>query len=143
MYVERIHLNRLPDECGGDPAVPFKKVVALEWDGPDTLTHPPGYFGWGVARFENPHDRRQFQVRPFQFPITGVITIEAAFEVFDAMAIAHLDKLNRMEQEQMARQGNGIRIASEIPASIDQIKAAVDGVIQDPDKQMFGGFRKR
>jgi hypothetical protein len=156
MYREVVYLNRLPNESGGDPTQPFKKVIAIEPIIPCTsdflnaeksvsVPNPvpqPAFFGVTYVMVAPPGSTRGIP-RMIQFPILGVNNVAAAFEIFDAAAQAFCAKQNELEQEATRRAQGGIIIAEKVPLSVDQIEKAVNEIeLLPPDKLLFGGMKR-
>lgn len=159
MYREVVYLNRLPNESGGDPTQPFKKVIAIEWVMPMTTVNvskddkfsydppipsplPPAFFGVTYVMVTPPGSTRGIP-QMIQFPILGVNNVTAAFDIFDAAAQAFCSKQNELEQEAMRRQQDGIVIAEQAPLSVDQIDKALNEIELLPQyKRLFGGMKR-
>jgi len=157
MYREVVYLNRLPNESGGDPNEPFKKIIAIEWvsattidflnaEQPISIPNPiptPAFFGVTYVMVTPPGSVRGIP-RMIQFPILGVNNINAAFDSFDFSAQAFCAKQNELEQEATRQQHGGIVIPDKVPLSVNEIDKAVNEVeLLPPDKRLFGGMTKR
>jgi len=101
----------------------------------------PAFFGLLMVMwkpFGAPSDAIS-QPRQIQFPIPGVTTFEAAFEIFDSCAQKHCDAINAAERDNFNRQQGfpvGIQLAGEVPASFADIKKQAQGMIRD-NKEWF------